>query len=765
MNNFSERINACKNHLDRCEIAADLEIPNGILASFIKVDVEYEVVEAAALNPTCTDDLIAIAISRFPSLESNDFWARRARRVKSYRIKTEIAMLEAKHFNLSSGDRDEIIRKHILALTESTDHAASHLGNNNNDRELVKFVNPEFEWDKTDKYKIAMVIAPSWGVLFPPYNIAKLTGLMRADGFSVKTYDANIESYHHLLRVHNEDYWRSERYFLWIDKGNFEKYLLPDLIPLFDKIIKDIIVAAPKVIGFSIYNTNMHATAYLLEELRILLPHTCFIAGGPEVVERHISGAKGLEGFNYLFVGEAEETLLTFLNDLPNVNSLEKNKAIGNTKSRLNLNELAYPDYSDYIFSNYQQKNGVSIETSRGCIAQCSFCSETYYWKFRSLEAIRVVDEIEYQMDKFKVDRFWFVDSLINGDIKNFERIVDLIIERNLKIQWNSYARCNGKMDLAFLTKVKKSGCTCLSYGVESGSQKILDDMRKKVKVHEIEENLINTTEAGIFPHVNWLIGFPTEEPIDFLHSLQLLFNSRSGLQAISLGYGAGPAAGSHIATDPEIYNISPNSYFNHWATNNLRNTIVHRFLRIKFTHIWLAILNKFAGAKITDSISYSSLDQFYLIDNIEQTKMVRIDHQNNVNFMYKDTSFNNSIISEYRAFFYAIFLYFGKFNLTIICDPDIDKKTFGDFIARNYKSTISICAETDGNYVMKVDHTFIHETYNQRYLADMSFSEQYIDEGNFNQWATLDSQVKDSIHRRKFTKNIIPIIHVNQEI
>ena len=65
------------------------------------------------------------------------------------------------------------------------------------------------------------------------------------------------------------------------------------------------------------------------------------------------------------------------------------------------------------------------------------------------------------------------------------------------------------------------SGCTCLSYGVESGSQKVLLDMRKKVDIWEIENNLKHGAEVGLFNHINWMIGFPTEEPIDFLHSLQ----------------------------------------------------------------------------------------------------------------------------------------------------------------------------------------------------------------------------------------------------
>jgi radical SAM superfamily enzyme YgiQ (UPF0313 family) len=279
-----------------------------------------------------------------------------------------------------------------------------------------------------------MIIAPAWGVLFPPYNIAKLTGLLRSQDYSVKVLDINIESYHRLKSLHGEDYWRSERYFLWLDQVNFEKYLLPDLEPLFDRIVLNLAIEKPKVVGFSIYNTNFHATMHLLKKLKEALPDTCFIAGGPEMAERYNCNYDLPKAFNYIFVGEAEASLLEFLNEFPNITTYEKGKIIGTTRdSRLDLDVYAYPDYSDYTLANYQEGSGISAETSRGCVAQCSFCSETYYWRFRSLNPERTVSEIEHQIENYNINRVWFVDSLINGDIKSFQKLVDLILEKNSK--------------------------------------------------------------------------------------------------------------------------------------------------------------------------------------------------------------------------------------------------------------------------------------------------------------------------------------------
>jgi radical SAM superfamily enzyme YgiQ (UPF0313 family) len=164
----------------------------------------------------------------------------------------------------------------------------------------------------------------------------------------------------------------------------------------------------------------------LVKYLKELVPDICFIVGGPETITGSYwfdSDAKNI--FNYIFVGEAEETLLYTLETLPKEYPL--NQIVGSVDSRLDLDVYAYPDYSDYVLSNYLM-SGASIETSRGCVAKCSFCTETHFWKFRSTTPERVVEEIEHQVQEYGIKHFWFVDSLANGDIKNFVKLLDLLI-------------------------------------------------------------------------------------------------------------------------------------------------------------------------------------------------------------------------------------------------------------------------------------------------------------------------------------------------
>jgi len=661
-------------------------------------------------------------------------------------------------------DRDQVILDHILEK-DKINHANSHLGN-------VNKTNPTFEifnrpWDATDKYRVAMVMLPAWGILFPPYNLAKLTGLIRHYGYSTKTYDLNIESFHEIKKIVNDDYWRGEKYFLWDHKENFNEKILPIIKPLLDRAINEIVESNPKVIGFSVYNTNIHAVEYFIKELKSRLPDACYIAGGPET----LTGSSIFNfPFNYFFVGETEGTLIELLENLPETYPM--GEKIGTTDSKLQLEALPFPDYSDYNLTSYQHPDGVSIETSRGCVAECSFCAETYFWKYRSRTPDRVIEEMEHQINQYGVKRFWFVDSLANGNINNFKRLIDLVLEKKLKIWWNSYVRCDGRMDRAFIQKIKDSGCTCLSYGVESGSQKVLLDMRKKIEIWEIENNLRDGAEVGLFNHVNWIVGFPTEEPIDFLHSLQLIANARKHIGAISPGFGAGPAKASHMDTDWKIYKMvgdrfpGEQPFLGAWYTEDFKNTVLHRFIRIKLFHSWLDILERHAGSVILNSQKYSSVDTFYKFSrSANAPEYCNYDQFVNLN-QFND---NMGIANEYLAIAYAAYLYFGEINLSINFDPAKDLPAFGTWLANDYTASFNISIKADGSYTLTLAHKFNHRALDENKakviewentMYDKSFEETIVKSGNISDWISDQVQIKETVHEkyRNKSKKVIKI-------
>lgn len=753
----------------RLAFANAKDTPPWLLEIFCLKDTDANVAEAAGLNISSTDEWAQEVLNRFPQIHVEAFWKKRNRRRNLAARLKEIEALEMEGSKMLAGDRDEIIKKHL----EDLQHADSHLGASMLTMPpLISYKPTNVEWAPTEKYRVAMVMAPSWGILFPPYNVAKLVGLMRGHGYSVKSYDVNIESYHYLVDTQGQDYWRSERYFLWSIEENFNRFLLPDLMDLFNKTIDDIVMSRPKVIGFSLYNTNIHAAMYMIREIRMVMPDVIIVAGGPEVAtsKNHYMYEENL--VNYYFLGEAEEQFMHFLENLPT--EIESNKVIGDTDSKLNLDIYPYPDYTDYAIQNYKQR-GVSIETSRGCVAQCSFCAETYFWKFRSMGPERVVEEMEHQIKLHDVSHFWFVDSLVNGNIKNFKKLVDLINEKDLKIHWNSYARCDGRMDKPFLEAVAKSGCTCLSYGVESGSQKVLDDMRKKIEVWEIENNLRDSHEAGIYNHVNWMVGFPTEQPIDVLHSLQMLANTRKWIHAISPGFTAGPAAASHMDTDWQVYELQWNkepwdtTFLNNWWTKDYKNTGLHRALRLKINHIWMEIIAQNAPDNVMiNSQRYPDIEKMYQLKRRGKDIQDYVKAESHVNFNQFGDSFSASIAREYLPLFFAMWQYFGAGFISVKSDPKIDLPMFGDFLTHNYTAQAKFTIDGNGKYWLEIDHTFKHEPLQEekthiyeteRARQDMSFTGKFSMRGDIRDWITEEQQAGETIHLQyRNKKKIIPI-------
>jgi radical SAM superfamily enzyme YgiQ (UPF0313 family) len=758
---YADRMLTALHPSDRSEMASEKNCPLWLLRAFCSDEVDPTVVRAAVLNPICPDEYLQIAIDRFPNFNSQELLDLRKKRHQIHLHLTELSALEEEAKKQVYGDRDQIVSKHLL------ENKGPEVNSSSNEFTQVY---SDMPWVDTSKYRIAMVMAPSWGVLFPPYNISKLTGMLRNNGYSVKAYDINIEAYHFFLKEHGEDYWKSERYFLWQDKENFDKYILPDLQPILYRIAEDIAFSGVRVVGFSLYITNYFATMVLVRYLKELVPDICFIVGGPETITGSYwfdSDAKNI--FNYIFVGEAEETLLYTLETLPEEYPI--NKIVGSVDSRLDLDVYAYPDYSDYVLSNYLM-SGASIETSRGCVAKCSFCTETHFWKFRSTTPERVVEEIEHQVEKYGIKHFWFVDSLVNGDIKNFIQLLDLLIEKPWEIRWNSYARCDGRMTEEVFKKIADSGCSALSFGVESGSQKVLDDMKKKIKVWEVEENFKHGKKIGMFNHANWMVGFPTEEPIDALHSLQLIYNCRKWVAAISPGFGASPSSQSDMDTAWQKYDIAwintpwDNVFLKQWYTTGYKNTQIHRFVRLKLFHIWLEIIKDYSDSTAVNSQRYGVIKDFYKFNVYNNPKTEYLAYDSYVDFnQCGTTTLSKTVMNEYFGFVYALYLYYGKCEFEFVCDPVKDFETFGGLITCMYTAKVLFSVEENGDYKISITHSFEHDTLEEinkehyafeRARLDQSFTETFERQGNLADWKTTEIQTKESVHAKK--RREIPI-------
>jgi hypothetical protein len=253
-------------------------------------------------------------------------------------------------------------------------------------------------FNATRKTKFTLCVLGSWAIYTPPYNIARLSSLAREAGYATKTYDFNVESHYALKDANPElaDAWNGANYFWWQDP-EYYKRIHPTYKPFLQKYLKILLADDPDIIGFSCYYTNILATKWMIDAIKSRRPDITIILGGPEC---HESNFKKPEGADYIFVVESEQNILDFLNNWED-GIKPATDFIGGLYSdtRIDIDSLPYPDYSDFDLDKYWGRGSICAEISRGCIAKCSYCTEVYYWKFRDRGALTVVDELEHQVN------------------------------------------------------------------------------------------------------------------------------------------------------------------------------------------------------------------------------------------------------------------------------------------------------------------------------------------------------------------------------
>jgi anaerobic magnesium-protoporphyrin IX monomethyl ester cyclase len=178
-----------------------------------------------------------------------------------------------------------------------------------------------------------------------------------------------------------------------------------------------------------------------------------------------------------------------------------------------NLDELPFPARHFWPIERLRKgEDNFYLITSRGCIYWCDFCSTVrmHGRKFRVRSPKNVVDELEFLHNTYGATQFTFCDDVFTVDKARIEELCKEIKNRKLEIKWN----CGTRVDLItkeLLLKMKEAGCVSVWFGVESGSQQVLDAMRKGISTSQTMRVFNWVREIGLKPVPNVILGFPGE--------------------------------------------------------------------------------------------------------------------------------------------------------------------------------------------------------------------------------------------------------------
>jgi anaerobic magnesium-protoporphyrin IX monomethyl ester cyclase len=249
------------------------------------------------------------------------------------------------------------------------------------------------------------------------------------------------------------------------------------------------------------------------------------IAGGPHATIRpHDLMNSG--SFDRVITGEGELSLVRMVQDLRQGRDTDP---IVSGQRIANLDDLPFPDRGLY------ERYGIRLETesmiaSRGCPFNCSFCQPTlrelFGKKIRYRSAENIVAEMEMLKSRFGVADFFFYDDTFTANKKLVEEFCTLVRSRMPGIEFAVNSRSN-TFDEDICRWLAESGCSRISFGFESGSQRILDFLNKGITVEQSLKAAELCHQYGIPIHANILAGIPGETDEDY--ELTYRFLSRVG--------------------------------------------------------------------------------------------------------------------------------------------------------------------------------------------------------------------------------------------
>lgn len=576
----------------------------------------------------------------------------------------------------------------------------------------------KIEHNVTRRTHIALIMMPKWAVYFAPYGIARLAAVTRAAGYRTTVRDYNVETWHRLRDKLEEDpyYGHGSRDYLWLDKM-YEEKLKPHVDPLLEEYLEEIVALKPDVVGFSMYYTSVHASFWMAEQLKQRLPGVIIIGGGSQIQWQDETNYGRYPNFDHVIKGEGEELLLDMLDKIERGEPLTQYQYNSDFTRRIDLDTLPFPDYSDMDVNRYMIPNAISAEISRGCVAKCAFCAETLFWKYRSRQSVRILDEVENQYRTYGTNMFWFIDSLVNGNINELHAFALGVVERGLKISWKGYARCDHRMDLEYLQDLRASGCEDLNFGIESGSQPVLDAMKKNTTIPVVERNLRDCHRVGITSTTNWMLGFPNETTNDFARTMTLAWRMQPYI--VSMARQAMNLGPSRVANDPGLYNIHPKHFLGNWATTDHSNTKIHRLIRVKSFNI---LAEQMPAYSRRDQDHNKRLIQSYDV-NLEIDNRLPVDQlESLVDIPYEDfdyniiqdpqldTVFKKTVVNEIWALIRTLWRAYLKapMQLTVKFDPSWDYNQHGSSIAGdNFSAVYNFAIDSQGTWTADCKLTF----------------------------------------------------------
>lgn len=321
-----------------------------------------------------------------------------------------------------------------------------------------------------------------------------------------------------------------------LEKNNFSVKIF-DVYPYDDRDIISLIRYKPDITGMTILTDYWNRAKYVAEKITAELSSSVFIIGGVHVTA--LPDKSCLEmGADIGVIGEGEYTMLELCKmiagnlswkDVPGIIYKDENGNFIRTTARPlieNLDELPFPARHLLEFENYLVPPGIirghwterstTVMTSRGCAFSCIWCGSQNIFgrkvRYRSVD--NVLDELQLLADKYNIDTVWFVDDTFTLKKSRVMEFCQKVESKKIKLTFGCQAHVK-TADEEMFRAMKKAGFVQLDFGVESGSDKVLENLKKNSDAASIKKAFQLAKKAGLRTAATFMFGLPSEKDKD----------------------------------------------------------------------------------------------------------------------------------------------------------------------------------------------------------------------------------------------------------
>ena len=289
------------------------------------------------------------------------------------------------------------------------------------------------------------------------------------------------------------------------------------------------------------------------------------IIGGPDItynLENYLN-----LGAHFLIIGEGEETTLELYEAIANNASVEhifgvaylKDGKVVKTPPRIkmkDLSELPLPNRAaipigQYLktWKDFHGKSSMTVSTQRGCPYTCKWCSTAVYGQsYRRRPADLVAQELKDLKDTYNPDSVWFVDDVFTVSHKWIKSFHQEVLKQDAIIPFECITRAE-RLNDEILQLLNEAGCYRIWIGAESGSQKIIDAMDRRVDVDVVKTAIQKTNKLGIETGTFIMVGYPGEDEGDIKQTVQYLKDANPTHFTITIAY---PIKGTSLYNEIE---------------------------------------------------------------------------------------------------------------------------------------------------------------------------------------------------------------------